>query len=274
MQGKLYIVGTPIGNLGDMSPRAVKTLGEVDFIAAEDTRVSRKLLNYFEISTPMISAHAHNEMRRGQEIISRVKSGQSCALITDAGMPCISDPGALIVSAAAECGIEVVAVPGPSAVTTALAVAGLISDRFCFEGFLSTAKAARREHLSSLKAERRAMVFYEAPHKLRRSLRDMYDALGERKIALCRELTKIHEEVLRMNLSEAIEYYAENDPRGEFVLIIEGAPDHAPQPITAEQAIEYARELLSEGLSPAEAAKRAAKDTGVSRGDIYRGLVK
>jgi 16S rRNA (cytidine1402-2'-O)-methyltransferase len=273
MQGKLYIVGTPIGNLGDMSPRAVDTLRTVDFIAAEDTRVTLKLLNHFDIHTPMLSAHAHNEQRRGQQIVARLLAGESCALVTDAGMPCISDPGGLVVQAAAEAGIEVVSIPGPSAVVAALSVTGLDAARFCFEGFLSTAKSPRRAHLDSLKQERRTMVFYEAPHKLRRTLDDLLETLGDRRIALCRELTKRHEEVLRMTLSEAVDYYADTAPRGEYVLVVEGAPEQMAEPMSEAAAVDYARQLLCEGMSPAEAAKRTARDTGVARGVIYRGLV-
>lgn len=274
MQGKLYIVGTPIGNLGDMTPRAIETLREADFIAAEDTRVTIKLLNHFNIGTPMISAHEHNEQRRGHQITARILAGENCALVTDAGMPCISDPGGLVVKAAHDAGIEVVSVPGPSAAMAALSIAGIDSARFCFEGFLSTAKTARREHLDSLKGERRTLVFYEAPHKLRQTLADLLSALGNRQIVLCREMTKRHEEVLRLTLSQAVYYYEGNDPRGEYVLVIEGAPPEEKAPLTVEDAIGYARSLLEEGLPPSEASKRAAKETGQPRSVIYKALAE
>ena len=274
MQGKLFIVGTPIGNLGDMTPRAVDTLREADFIAAEDTRVTVKLVNHFDIRTPMISTHEHNEQRRGHQIVARILAGESCALVTDAGMPCISDPGGLVVKAAQEAGIEVVSVPGPSAAIAALSIAGMDAARFCFEGFLSTAKAARREHLAELRQERRTLVFYEAPHKLRATLGDMLSAWGDREVALCREMTKRHEEVLRLSLFEAVAYYEANEPRGEYVLVIAGAPPEEKRPLTTEEAINYARSLLEEGTAPAEAAKRAAKETGQPRSTIYKALAE
>ena len=222
MSGILYVVGTPIGNLGDMSPRAVETLEAVDFIAAEDTRVTLKLLNHFGIKKPMISYFEHNKYERGEIICQRIISGENCAVVTDAGMPCISDPGELLVKQCREYGIKVSAVPGASAVITALAVSGLPTGRFTFEGFLSVNKKSRREHLNEVKNEKRTMIFYEAPHKLNATLRDMLEAFGDRNTAIVRELTKIHEEVINTTLEKAVAEYAENPLKGEIVLIIEG----------------------------------------------------
>jgi len=273
MTGRLYIVGTPIGNLGDLSPRAVEVLRSADFIAAEDTRVSVKLLNHFEIRTPLISTHEHNERSRSREIAARLLAGETCALITDAGMPAISDPGALVVRACVDAGIPVESVPGPSAITTALAISGLAGGRFCFEGFLSTNKTQRREHLAAIKTEPRTLVFFEAPHKLKATLSDLYETLGDREIALCRELTKRFEEVARLRLSEAAARYAEEKPRGEFVLVIAGALPEAPPVVPIEEALALAEALLTYGSSPAQAAKEAARRTGAPRNEIYRALV-
>ena len=220
MSGKLYVVGTPIGNLEDFSPRAVRILGQADFIAAEDTRVTLKLLNHFEIKKEMLSYYEHNKSTKGNLIIERILKGESCALVSDAGMPAISDPGEDLVRQAHENGITVESVPGPSALITALAISGMESGRFCFEGFLSVNKISRKKHLEEIKDEKRTMIFYEAPHKLPAPLRDMSAYLGDRKISLVRELTKIHETVMNTTLSLAAEYYGENTPRGEFVLII------------------------------------------------------
>ena len=272
MSGTLYVVGTPIGNLGDLSPRGIETLSTVYFIAAEDTRVTRKLCSRFEIHTPLISYHEHNRQQQGGHIIDRLLSGESAALVTDAGMPAISDPGEDLVALCRDHGIPVIAVPGPSAVITALAVSGLPCGRFCFEGFLSMNRKSRREHLELIKKEERTMVFYEAPHKLLPTLRDLLDALGDRRISLVRELTKIHEEALRTTLSEAIVRYTETSPKGEFVLVIEGA---APAPeedggVPLTQAVELARSLMEQGQSASAAAKEAASQTGHKKGDIYR----
>ena len=274
MQGVLYVVGTPIGNLADFSPRAVETLSQVDFIAAEDTRVTAKLLNHFEIKKPLVSYYEHNKLQRGQIILDRILAGENCALVSDAGMPAISDPGELLVAQCAAAGVTVLAVPGPSAVITALAVSGLPTGRFTFEGFLSTAKKSRFEHLEALKAERRTMIFYEAPHKLTATLRDMLAAWGDRKIAIVRELTKIHEEVIRTTLAEAAARFAEEQPRGEIVLVIQGAqePD-AEEEYTLEQAVSLAKELAEQGLSASEAAKKAAQLSGLKKGDIYKELL-
>ncbi len=272
MAGILYVVGTPIGNLSDWSPRAKETLEQVDFIAAEDTRVTLKLLNKFEIKTPMISYHEHNHKMRGEQIISRLQAGESCALVTDAGMPAVSDPGEDLVRLAHENNISVVSVPGPSAVITALAISGMPSGRFCFEGFLSTNRVSRLEHLNALREEPRTMIFYEAPHKLVSTLRDMLSVLGDREIALCRELTKLHETVTRTTLSEALADFEVTPPRGEYVLILAGAAAPEIPPLTLEQAVSLAQDYIKEGLPPTEAAKKAAKESGLRKSDIYKGL--
>lgn len=225
MSGRLYLVGTPIGNMGDFSPRAVETLKSVDFIAAEDTRVTKKLLEHFSIRKPLVSYFEHNIYASAADIFARIEAGETCALVTDAGMPAISDPGAVIVSMCAEKSIEVLTVPGPSALISALALSALPTQRFCFEGFLSTSGKSRREHLESLKDEHRTMIFYEAPHKLPRTLEDMKNTFGgDRRISICRELTKRNEESLRTDLAGAIEHFTATPPKGEFVLIIDGAP--------------------------------------------------
>ncbi len=267
---KLYIVGTPIGNLGDFSPRGKETLESVDFIAAEDTRVTLKLLSRFGISKPMVSYYEHNLRERGEMITERILGGESCAIVTDAGMPCISDPGEELVKLCAQKGIEVVAVPGPSAAITALAMSGLDTARFSFEGFLTTNKSGRREHLEEVSSLQRTMIFYEAPHKLRSTLKDMHAVLGDRKIALCRELTKIYEEVIRTTLSEAIELYREIEPKGEFVLVVEGAAPKVKVLPTLEEGAELAAKLLAKGMKPSVAAKEAAAQTGLKKSDIYR----
>lgn len=274
MEGKLYLVGTPIGNLSDFSPRAEQTLREADFIAAEDTRVTLKLLNRFGIKKPMVSYFEHNKRERGDVICARIEAGETCALVTDAGMPAISDPGEQLVAQCAERGIPVLVVPGPSAVVSALAVSGLPTGRFTFEGFLSVNKKSRREHLAEVRNEPRTMVFYEAPHKLPTTLADMLAAWGDRRIALVRELTKMHEEVLRTTLSEAAARYADGGAKGEFVLVVEGAPAPAREIGTLEDAAELAAGYLEDGLSASEAAKQAAADTGLKKGDIYRELLK
>ncbi|SDM85125.1 16S rRNA (cytidine(1402)-2'-O)-methyltransferase [Acetanaerobacterium elongatum] len=272
---KLYVVGTPIGNLSDMSPRAIETLRTVDFIAAEDTRVTVKLLNHFDIKKPMISYYEHNLRERGEIIINRILAGESCAVVTDAGMPCISDPGEDLVRLCAENGIEVAVVPGPSAAISALAVSGLVTSRFSFEGFLSTSRKARFEHLEEVKTNPRTLIFYEAPHKLQATLADMLNTFGNRKITLARELTKVYEEVRRTTLSEAIAFYEQNPPRGEFVLIIEGAPKQAlTQETTLEEAAEIAKRLMEEGVPPSEAAKRVSKQTGFKRSEIYTRMIE
>lgn len=270
MAGKLYLVGTPIGNLGDMSPRALRTLEEADFIAAEDTRVTLRLLNHFNIKKPLVSYYEHNAKRSGERILERILAGENCALVTDAGMPSVSDPGEDLAVRCAEAGIEVTAVPGPSAVVTALALSALPSGRFCFEGFLSTSGKSRREHLDSLKGEKRTMIFYEAPHKLLKTLEDLRGAFGGgRRIALCREMTKLHEETVRTTLDGAVAMYAETPPRGEFVLVIEGAPEEAEGQCTPEAALKLVNRYRAEGKSLKEACRLAAGQTGYKKNELY-----
>lgn len=274
MSGKLYIVGTPIGNLGDLSPRAVQTLNDVDFIAAEDTRVTLKLLNHFGIRTPQVSYHEHNKSGKGQYIADRITAGESCAVVTDAGMPAISDPGEDLVRLCRERGIEVVTVPGPSAVITALALSGMPCRRFSFEGFLSANKSERREQLESLRAEKRTMVFYEAPHKLLTTLTDMEKAFGDRRIAVVRELTKIHESCTDTTVSQAVAYYSDNQPKGEYVLIVSGAQDEECEALSVEEAIKLAKGYAEDGMPLSKAAKRASAESGVPRADIYKAIAQ
>jgi len=265
-------VGTPIGNLSDFSPRAKETLTLVDFIAAEDTRVTSKLLNKFEIKKPMISYHEHNKESRHEQISEKIMEGENCALVTDAGMPAISDPGEDLVRLCLDKGIEVESVPGPSALITALAISGMPSGRFCFEGFLSVNKLSRSQHLNDVKDEHRTMIFYEAPHKLSSTLCDMLTAFGDRKIALIRELTKIHETIERTTLAEATKKYSEIAPRGEYVLIISGAEklEIAKDEVSFESACEIAHGLMKDGMPASAAARRAAAETGFKKGDIYK----
>ncbi|MCL2368366.1 MAG: 16S rRNA (cytidine(1402)-2'-O)-methyltransferase [Oscillospiraceae bacterium] len=278
MSGTLYLVGTPIGNLGDLSPRAQETLHKVDFIAAEDTRVTIKLLNHFEIKKPMISYYAHNRRQRGVEILARLRGGESCALVTDAGMPAVSDPGEELVTLCAEAEIEIICVPGPSAFVTALSLSGLPTGRFTFEGFLSTAAKSRRDHLKSLTQERRTMVFYEAPHKIAQTLNDMLNTWGDRRIAISRELTKRYEETIRTTLAQAVVRYAEDGekPRGEFVLIIEGAPPPTPMEEAADlnAALVLLQAMTADGTSLKDAARQIAADTGIARNVLYTEALK
>ena len=269
MSGTLYLVGTPIGNLGDFSPRAAETLQNVDFIAAEDTRVTLKLMNHFGIKKQLISYYEHNKAESAAVIIPRLLGGESCALVTDAGMPAISDPGEDLVRQCAEAGIPIASVPGPSAVVTALAMSGLPTQRFTFEGFLSTSGKSRREHLASLKDEKRTMVIYEAPHKLVETLSDLLDTLGDRDVALCRELTKLHEEVWRTTLSEALAKYREERPRGEFVMVVRGAPQEKGARLSLEEAMELVERYRNEGMKLKDAAKKAAAESGQSKNDLY-----
>ena len=272
MSGTLYVVGTPIGNLGDLSPRAIETLQSVDFIAAEDTRVTLKLLNHFEIKKPMVSYYEHNIRQRGEMIVARLLQGESCAIVTDAGMPCISDPGEDLVALCARHGIPTVVVPGPSAAISALAVSGLSTSRFSFEGFLTTNKRGRLEHLQCLVDDPHTLIFYEAPHKLLATLKDMREVLGDRPISLVRELTKLHEEVRRTTLAAAVEHYEANAPRGEFVLVVAGAqPADTRQEVSFEEAVEMVKALQQkESLPASEAAKRIAKETGYKKGELYK----
>ena len=273
MSGKLYVVGTPIGNLGDLSPRAVQVLSEVDFIAAEDTRVTLKLLNHFDIKKEMISYFEHNKIERGQAIINRLISGESCAVCTDAGMPAISDPGEDLVDLCLSNGITVESVPGPTAFATAMAMSGLPSGRFTFEGFLSVNKPSRREHLEEIVSERRTMVFYEAPHKLTATLKDLYKYLGDRRIALIKELTKIHEAVERTTLSEACEKYSAQTPKGEFVIVIEGSTEPKQKEVSLDEAVALAKGLVENGMAINDAAREIAKETKLKKGDIYKALL-
>ncbi len=273
MNGKLYVVGTPIGNLGDLSPRAAETLEKVDFIAAEDTRVTLKLLNHFGIKKEMVSYFEHNKRERGELICNRIAKGESCAIVTDAGMPAISDPGQELVALCYEMGISVEAVPGPTAFASALAISGMDSGRFTFEGFLSVSKKSRREHLDELKDEKRTIIFYEAPHKLANTLRDLYKTFGNRKIAIVREITKLHEQVIKTTLGEASELYGDGSLKGEIVLIIEGKKSQPINEITFENALETARKLVDGGMSVNNAAKETALKTPFKKGDIYKALL-
>lgn len=274
MNGVLYVVGTPIGNLGDLSPRALETLEKCDFVAAEDTRVSLKLLNHFGIKKPMVSYFEHNKFEKGPLIVSRLLAGESCAVVTDAGMPAISDPGEDLVRLCRERGVRVEAVPGPCAFATALAVSGMPSRRFSFEGFLPADKNERRRCIEKFANEERTLIFYEAPHKLAAALADLADILGDRQIAIVRELTKIHEQVIRTTLKAAAEKYSSEEIKGEIVIIVEGAPEKSDEPMTLAEATELARMLEKGGESKTNAAKLAARESGIKKGDIYKELLK
>ena len=275
MSGILYVTGTPIGNLGDLSPRAAQTLESVHFIAAEDTRVTMKLLNHLGIKKPMISYFEHNKRERGELICERLEAGESCAIVTDAGMPCVSDPGEELVRLCGERGIKTVVIPGPSAVIAALAVSGLETGRFCFEGFLSVNKRSRAEHLKSLADERRTMIFYEAPHKLPATLADLYKSFGDRRLSIVREITKIHEEVIRTTTAEAAGKYSDGSLKGEIVLVLEGKrEENAEKEYSLEQAVALAEALIEKGEKPTEAAKLAAAETGFRKKEIYTELLK
>ena len=275
MAGMLYLVPTPIGNLGDISLRCRETLESADFIAAEDTRVTLKLLNHLGIKKSLVSYYEHNKATKGDRIVDRILAGETCALVSDAGSPAISDPGEDLVKQCAEAGIIVCAIPGPCAAITALSISGQSTGRFCFEGFLSTAKKSRREHLDSLKSERRTMIFYEAPHKLQNTLKDLTDAFGpERRISLCRELTKLHEQILRMTLGEALAYYTENDPRGEYVLILEGAAEASEEALTLEDAVSLALERIASGASKKDAVREVSRETGFPKNALYDAVLR
>ncbi len=270
MPGMLYLVPTPIGNLGDISIRCRGTLEQADFIAAEDTRVTMKLLNHLGIKKSLVSYFEHNKAAKGNVILDRILSGETCALVSDAGSPAISDPGEDLVKQCAEAGVTVCAIPGPCAVITALSISGQSTGRFCFEGFLSTAKKSRREHLEALIGETRTMVFYEAPHKLLSTLEDMAAAFGgDRPISLCRELTKLHEEVVRTTLAEAIVKYTEQPPRGEFVLVVAGAPETVKEKATLEDAAVHVAKLMEQGLSRKDAIKQTAKELDLPKNVVY-----
>ena len=272
MAGTLYLVPTPIGNLGDISPRMADTLAQADFIAAEDTRVTVKLLNHLGLKKPMVTYHRHNTAASGQAVLDRLLAGESCALVTAAGMPAISDPGEEMVALCAAAGVPVVPIPGPCALVTALAASGQPTGRFTFEGFLAMNKKNRRAHLESLRGEERTMIFYEAPHKLVATLRDLADTFGrEREISLCRELTKLHEEIRRTTLGEAADWYGEETPRGEFVLVVRGAQPEEEGECTLEDGLTLAERLREEeGLSLRDAVRQAAKELGLSRNELYR----
>ena len=270
MAGMLYLVPTPIGNLSDISVRCRETLEQADFIAAEDTRVSLKLLNHLGIKKPLVSYFEHNKAQKGEMIVERILAGETCALVSDAGSPAISDPGEDLVKQCAQAGITVCAIPGPCAVITALSISGQSTGRFCFEGFLSTAKKSRREHLESLANEMRTMVFYEAPHKLLNTLEDMAGVFGAgRPISLCRELTKLHEEVIRTTLGGAIELYSQQSPKGEFVLVVAGAEPAEEKVATEEDAVKRVKELMDGGMSRKDAVKQAAQELHLPKNVVY-----
>ena len=270
MAGMLYLVPTPIGNLGDISKRARETLESADFIAAEDTRVTLKLLNHLELKKPLVSYYEHNKSFKGEKILDRILAGETCALVSDAGSPAISDPGEDLVKQCAAAGIPVCAIPGPCAAITALSISGQATGRFCFEGFLSTAKKSRREHLDALKKEQRTMIFYEAPHKLLTTLTDLREVFGgDRPISLCRELTKLHEEVVRTTLAEAVTRYTETPPKGEFVLIVAGAPAEQQEAPSETDAAARVSQLMAEGVSRKDAVKQAAKELGLPKNVVY-----
>ena len=270
MSGTLYLVATPIGNLDDFSPRALATLRAVDFIAAEDTRVSVKLLNHFGAQKPLVSYHEHNHVTAGQSILRRLSSGEDCALVTDAGTPAISDPGEELVKLCAENGVNVIAIPGCCAAVNALAVSGLPTGRFAFEGFLTVNKKSRRERLEALRTEERTMIFHEAPHKLRATLADLREAFGaERRIALCREMTKLHEETLRMTLGEAVAYYESAAPRGEYVLVVEGAAPVAETAVSLSEAVAEVLRRRRDGERLKDAASEVSRRTGFPKNQLY-----
>ena len=275
MSGTLYLVATPIGNLGDFSPRAVETLENADFVAAEDTRVSRKLLNHFNIKKPLVSYHEHNHVTAGQAILARLLAGETCALVTDAGTPAISDPGEDLVRLCGENGVPVCAIPGCCAAVNALAVSGLPTGRFTFEGFFTVNKKSRRERLEQLKGEERTMIFHEAPHKLRTTLADLQAAFGpERKISLCRELTKLHEQTMRCTLAEAAAYYDSCEPKGEYVLVVAGAAPRKETAVTLEEGVGMVRALLEQGSRTKNAVKEVAAHTGLSRNELYAAVLR
>ena len=270
MAGRLYVVGTPIGNLGDLSPLAAQTLAAVDFIAAEDTRVTRGLLNHLDIHKPLVSYYEHNARQKGPQIVDRLLAGESAAIVTDAGMPCISDPGEQLVALCAQAGVETVVIPGPSAVVAALALSGLPTGRFAFEGFLSANKGERRRHLEAVAADDRTLIFYEAPHKAAATLADMAQILGDRPLAVARELTKLHEEIWRTTLGEAAARYAQEPPRGELVLVVGGAEKPAREEVPLEEALAQVASLQAQGVPLKEAARQVAAATGLRKNQLYQ----
>ncbi|MBP0977266.1 MAG: 16S rRNA (cytidine(1402)-2'-O)-methyltransferase [Oscillospiraceae bacterium] len=270
MPGTLYVLGTPIGNISDITLRALDILGEVDFIAAEDTRVTLKLLNRYDIKKPLVSYHDHSSRSCAETIIKRLVEGETAAVVTDAGMPCISDPGEDLVKMCYENDVPVKVIPGPSAVVSALSVSGLSTSRFSFEGFLSVTRKQRIEHLEEVRNNKNTMIFYEAPHKLVSTLEDMLEYFGDRRISLCRELTKVYEEVIRTTLSGAIEYYSEKSPKGEYVLVIEGKPESDEPECTIELALDMVRRMVDEGEKTINACKKVAKETGYKKSELYQ----
>ncbi len=275
MSGVLYVVGTPIGNLGDVTPRQLEILASVAVIAAEDTRVTRKLLTHFDIHTPLVSYHEHSTQSVLDALIARLVAGENIAVVTDAGMPCISDPGAKLVIQAQMQQLAIQVVPGPSAVISALAVSGQDTTRFCFEGFLSVNKKQRHAHLSMLKNETRTMIFYEAPHKLLNTLKDMATVFGgTRSVSLCRELTKLHEEVVKTTFADALSHYEAETPRGEFVLVVAGnATQETSGQISVEAAISLVRAQVAQGMRATDACREIAAETGISKRELYRKFV-
>lgn len=270
----LYVVGTPIGNLNDFSPRAIETLEKVDFIAAEDTRVTLKLLNHFGIKKEMVSYFEHNKLQRGEIITNRILNGETCAIVTDAGMPCVSDPGELLIMQCEEKGIPTIVIPGPTAFASALAISGLPTGRFTFEGFLSVNKKSRKEHLESLKNEERTMLFYEAPHKLSNTLKDFANYFPNRKLSIVREITKIHEEVIRTTTDKAYEDYGETGLKGEIVLVLSGKPHkEEEETYTLSDAVEMAKKLIENGEKATTASKEIASLTGFKKNEIYKELL-
>jgi len=273
MSGTLYLVATPIGNLSDISARAVQTLQAADFIAAEDTRVTRKLLGHLGVKKPLISYYKHNSRESGDKILNEILEGKDCALVTDAGTPGISDPGEDLVRLCIKAGVQVINIPGPCAAIAGLTLSGLPCGRFTFEGFPPAEKKKRLKYLSGLKDEERTMVFYEAPHKLKRTLADMLDVLGDRRVSVSREMTKLFEETLRMTLSEAASHFADSVPRGEFVLVVEGAHDSPLPAPNIDDAVAAALALIKSGLSTRDAVKKAAGETGCSKNELYKAVM-
>ncbi len=274
MSGTLYLVATPIGNLGDLSLRALETLKSVDFIAAEDTRVTLRLLNHFDIKKSLVSYHEHNQTTAGPAILQRLLGGESCALVTDAGTPAISDPGEGMVKLCAEANVDVISIPGCCAAINALAVSGLPTRRFTFEGFLPTPRKERSEWLQKLVGEERTMIFYEAPHRLAATLADLENVFGDRAITLCREITKLHEETMRTTLSAALRYYEEHQPKGEYVLILAGAEAKEEMVVTMEEGVALVLRRREEGMRMKDAVRQVAADTGLNKNDLYAAVLE
>ena len=274
MSGTLYLVATPIGNLGDLSARALETLRSVDFIAAEDTRVTLRLLNHFDIKKSLVSYHEYNQATAGPAILQRLLAGECCALVTDAGTPAISDPGEGMVKLCAEANVDVISIPGCCAAINALAVSGLPTRRFTFEGFLPTPRKERMEWLQKLVGEERTMIFHEAPHRLAATLADLESVFGDRAITLCREITKLHEETFRTTLSAAVAHYKENQPKGEFVLVLAGAEAKEEMVVTMEEGVELVLRRREEGMRMKDAVRQVAADTGLNKNDLYAAVLE